>query len=69
MLMGKNLNSVGELPEREILASEALKSIVAGRSHRGPGDPREPVHIPDRGLGTDFAANRPPGFNYQTHGF
>ena len=32
MLMGKNLNSVGELPEREILASEALKSIVAGHT-------------------------------------
>jgi P4 family phage/plasmid primase-like protien len=68
MLVGKHLNAVGELPEREILASESFKAIVAG-------DPivariiRESPVMYRPIAGHYFAANALPGTPDQTEGF
>ena len=68
MLAGKLLNIVSELPEADILDSEAFKAIVAG-------DARTARHIRQAPFsfrpvaGHLFAANRLPGTADQTHGF
>jgi putative DNA primase/helicase len=68
MLAGKRLNVVNELPEADIIDSEAFKAIVAGdpivgRHIRQPPFTFAPV------AGHFFAANRLPGTNDLTHGF
>ncbi len=68
MLAGKRLNAVGELPEREILASESFKAIVVG----DPIDARVIREAPFTFrpiAGHYFAANRLPGVVDQTEGF
>jgi putative DNA primase/helicase len=68
MLAGKRLNVVNELPEADIIDSEAFKAVVAGdpivgRHIRQPPFTFQPV------AGHFFAANRLPGTNDLTHGF
>jgi putative DNA primase/helicase len=68
MLAGKLLNVVAELPEADILESEAFKAIVTG-------DPIVGRHIREAPFtfrpiaGHLFAANRLPGTNDQSEGF
>ena len=68
MLAGRRYNFVSELPEAEIIASEAFKAIVSGDQTTGR-------HIRDAPFsfhpvaGHVFAANRLPGTNDQTWGF
>jgi P4 family phage/plasmid primase-like protien len=68
MLAGKLLNIVAELPEADILESEAFKAIITG-------DPIVGRHIREAPFtfrpiaGHLFAANRLPGTNDQTEGF
>lgn len=68
MLAGKLLNIVSELPEADILDSEAFKAVVSG-------DPRTARHIRQAPFtfrpvaGHLFAANRLPGTADHTHGF
>jgi P4 family phage/plasmid primase-like protien len=68
MLAGKLLNVVAELPEADIIESEAFKAIVTG-------DPIVGRHIREAPFtfrpvaGHLFAANRLPGTNDQTEGF
>lgn len=68
MLAGKLLNIVSELPEADILDSEAFKAVISG-------DPRTARHIRQAPFtfrpvaGHMFAANRLPGTADHTHGF
>ena len=68
MLAGKLLNIVSELPEADILDSEAFKAVISG-------DPRTARHIRQAPFtfrpvaGHIFAANRVPGTADHTHGF
>lgn len=68
MLAGKLLNIVSELPEADILDSEAFKAVISG-------DPRTARHIRQPPFtfrpvaGHLFAANRLPGTSDHTHGF
>jgi P4 family phage/plasmid primase-like protien len=68
MLAGKLLNVVAELPEADIIESEAFKAIVTG-------DPIVGRHIREAPFtfrpiaGHLFAANRLPGTNDQSEGF
>jgi putative DNA primase/helicase len=68
MLAGKLLNIVSELPEADILDSEAFKAVISG-------DPRTARHIRQAPFtfrpvaGHLFAANRLPGAADHTHGF
>lgn len=68
MLVGKHLNAVGELPEREIIASEAFKAIVAGDPIVGRIIRESPLMLRPI-AGHYFAANRLPGTTDQTEGF
>lgn len=68
MLAGKRLNIVAELPEAEIIASEAFKGIITGdeitaRAIREAPFNYQPV------AGHYFAANRLPGTSDTTHAF
>jgi P4 family phage/plasmid primase-like protien len=68
MLAGKLLNVVAELPEADIIESEAFKAIITG-------DPIVGRHIREAPFtfkpiaGQLFAANRLPGSNDQSEGF
>ncbi|HEY0465105.1 MAG TPA: phage/plasmid primase, P4 family [Polyangiaceae bacterium] len=68
MLAGKRLNIVSELPEADILDSEAFKAVISG-------DTRTARHIRQAPFtfrpvaGHIFAANRLPGTADHTHGF
>jgi putative DNA primase/helicase len=68
MLVGKHLNSVGELPEREIIASESFKAIVSGDPIVGRSIRESPVMFRPI-AGHYFAANKLPGTSDQTEGF
>jgi len=68
MLVGKHLNAVGELPEREIIASEAFKAIVTGDPIVGRIIRESPMTFRPK-AGHYFAANRLPGTSDQTEGF
>ncbi len=68
MLVGKHLNAVGELPEREILASEAFKAIVAGDPIVGRIIRESPLMFRPI-AGHYFAANNLPGTTDQSEGF
>lgn len=68
MLVGKHLNVVGELPERDIIASEAFKAIVTGDPIVGRVIRESPLMFRPR-AGHFFAANRLPGTSDQTEGF
>jgi P4 family phage/plasmid primase-like protien len=67
-LAGVRLNAVAELPERDILESDAFKAVVAGdpvmvaRKHQRPFTLRP-------GAGHVFACNALPGTKDQTEGF
>lgn len=68
LLAGKLLNIVSELPEADILDSEAFKAVISG-------NPRTARHIRQAPFtfrpvaGHLFAANRLPGTADHTHGF
>lgn len=68
MLAGKLLNVVGELPERDILASEALKAIVAGDEITGRHIRQDPFKFKPR-AGHVFNAQKMPMVNDFSHGF
>jgi putative DNA primase/helicase len=68
MLAGKRLNIVSELPEADIIDSEAFKSIVAGDATTGRRIREAPFTFAPV-AGHVFAANRLPGTADQTHGF
>lgn len=68
MLVGKHLNAVGELPEREIIASESFKAIVTGDPIVGRVIRESPIIFRPR-AGHYFAANRLPGTSDQSEGF
>ncbi|MDC3989017.1 DNA primase family protein, partial [Polyangium jinanense] len=67
-LAGKRLNVVAELPERELVSSEAFKAIIAG----DPIAARHPTCRPftlNPAAGHIFAANTLPPVNDMTDGF
>ncbi|HEY1695818.1 MAG TPA: phage/plasmid primase, P4 family [Polyangiaceae bacterium] len=68
MLAGKLLNVVAELPESDIIASEAFKAIITGDPIVGRHIRQAPFTFRPR-AGHAFAANRLPGTNDQTEGF
>jgi P4 family phage/plasmid primase-like protien len=68
MLAGIRLNAVGELPERDIVASEAFKAIVAGDPIVARIIRESPVMLRPI-AGHYFAANGLPGSPDQTDGF
>ncbi len=68
MLVGVRLNAVGELPERDIIASEAFKAIVAGDPITARGIREAPMMIRPV-AGHYFATNDLPGSPDQTDGF
>ena len=68
MLVGKHLNVVGELPERDIIASEAFKAIVTGDPIVGRVIRESPLMFRPK-AGHFFAANKLPGTSDQTEGF
>ena len=68
MLAGKLLNVVSELPESEILESEAFKDIVAGDSTTGRHIRQAPFTFRAT-AGHVFSANRLPGTVDQSHAF
>lgn len=68
MLVGKRLNAVGELPERDIIASESFKAIVAG-DPIGARVIRESPLMFRPIAGHYFAANKLPGTQDQSEGF
>jgi P4 family phage/plasmid primase-like protien len=67
-LVGKRLNAVSELPESDILASEAFKGIIDGSTARA-----RPLYVGGYEFkpraGHVFSANRLPGTTDQTPGF
>jgi len=68
MLAGKRLNIVSELPETEILDSEAFKAIVAGDATTGRHIRQAPFTFRPV-AGHVFSANRLPGTADQSYGF
>jgi P4 family phage/plasmid primase-like protien len=68
MLAGKRLNVVAELPESDIIASEAFKAIIAGDPILGRQIYQPPFTFRPT-AGHLFAANKLPGTNDQTDGF
>lgn len=68
MLAGKLLNVVSELPEADILDSEAFKAIVAGDLITARAIRQAPFQFAPV-AGHLFSANRLPGTVDQTHGF
>lgn len=68
MLAGKLMNIVAELPEADILDSEAFKSVIAGDSRTARHIRCDPFTFKPV-AGHIFAANRLPGTTDQTHGF
>jgi P4 family phage/plasmid primase-like protien len=67
-LAGKRLNIVAELPEADIIASEAFKAIVTGDAIEGRHIREAPFTFSPRAAHY-FAANRLPGTSDQTDGF
>lgn len=68
MLVGIRLNAVGEIPEREIMASESVKAIVAGDPIKARVIRESPVMFRPT-AGHYFAANKLPGSTDHTDGF
>jgi len=68
VLAGKLLNFVAELPEAEILDSEAFKAIVDGSQIQGKAVYKPPFDFRPV-AGHYYAANRLPGSNDTTHAF
>jgi putative DNA primase/helicase len=68
MLAGKLMNLVSELPESEILDSEAFKAVIAGDARTGRHIRQAPFTFRPI-AGHLFAANRMPGTADQSHGF
>ena len=68
MLAGKLLNIVAELPEADIIESEAFKAIITGDPIVGRHIREAPFTFRPR-AGHMFAANRLPGTNDQSEGF
>lgn len=68
MLAGKLLNIVAELPEADIIESEAFKAIITGDPIVGRHIREAPFTFSPR-AGHLFAANRLPGTNDQSEGF
>ncbi|MDB4996726.1 MAG: hypothetical protein JWM74_4158 [Myxococcaceae bacterium] len=68
MLAGKRLNLVSELPEADILSSEAFKAIVSGDPIVGREIRQSPFTFTPM-AGHLFAANRLPGSTDTSHGF
>lgn len=68
MLAGKHLNIVSELPERDIIASEAFKAIVTGDPIIGRVIRESPIMFRPK-AGHFFAANKLPGTTDQSEGF
>jgi len=68
MLAGKLLNTVAELPESDIISSEAFKAVVAGDPITGRRIRHDPFTFKPR-AGHLFLANRLPGTPDQTRGF
>ncbi len=68
MLAGKLMNLVSELPESEILDSEAFKSVISGDSTTGREIRQAPFTFTPV-AGHLFATNRLPGTQDQTYGF
>lgn len=68
LLVGIRLNAVGELPDRDIMASEAFKAIVAGDPIVGRVIRESPVMFRPI-AGHYFAANKLPGSTDHTDGF
>jgi P4 family phage/plasmid primase-like protien len=66
--VGKLINVLGELPEREIIASDAFKAIVSGDPITGRLIREAPTTFRPR-AGHYFAANRLPGTSDQSEGF
>ena len=67
-LVGKHLNAVNELPEREIIASEAFKAIITGDPITGRIIRESPVTFRPT-AGHAFFCNKLPGTSDQTDGF
>jgi putative DNA primase/helicase len=68
LLAGKLLNVVSEVPEAEILDSEAFKSVISGDSTTGREIRQAPFTFKPV-AGHLFATNRLPGTQDQSHGF
>jgi len=68
LLAGKRLNLVSELPEAEIMNSEAFKAVVTGDAMTGRHIRQAPFMFRPV-AGHVFAANRLPPTNDQSHGF
>ena len=68
LLAGKLLNSVSELPEADIIASESFKAIISGDATTGRAIREAPFTFTPV-AGHIFAANRLPGTNDVTEGF
>ncbi|HVU00380.1 MAG TPA: phage/plasmid primase, P4 family [Polyangiaceae bacterium] len=68
MLAGKRLNVVSELPEADIIGTDAFKAVVAGDSLTGRHIRQAPFTFRPV-AGHVFAANKLPGTIDQTHGF
>jgi putative DNA primase/helicase len=67
-LAGKRFNCVSELPESEIIASEAFKAIVTGDETTGRHPHERPFSFVPR-AGNVFACNALPGTTDHTKGF
>ncbi len=68
MLAGKLLNIVSELPEADILDSEAFKAVISGEARTARHIRQAPFTFRPV-AGHLFAANRLPGTADHTHGF
>lgn len=68
MLIGKHLNAVSELPERDIISSETFKAIVTGDQIIGRPIREAPVVFHPK-AGHFFAANNLPNTPDQSEGF
>jgi P4 family phage/plasmid primase-like protien len=68
MLAGSRLNCVNELPEAEIMASEAVKSVLTGDEMLGRHIRKDPFQFHPR-AGHIMAANELPGVRDLSRGF
>lgn len=68
LFVGKHLNAVSELPERDIISSEAFKAIVTGDQIIGRPIRQAPVEFHPK-AGHFFAANNLPNTPDQSEGF
>lgn len=68
LLAGKRLNTVGELPTSEIMASDRFKAIVDGSEVTGRQIRQEPITFAPR-AGHVYSANAYPPVSDMSHGF